>query len=129
MRFPIQKNLMLMILDKIADYFEMRGQPYHAKLHKAIISAGYYGLFRTGELTSETHLILAANVYLARNKKKVRFTLKTSKTHSHGDFPQKVSIINMNAKLCHCLYAIIRDYLNARLKRRNDSEPFSCFQR
>ena len=43
-RLPIQKNLMLIILDKITDYFDARGQPYHAKLYKAIISAGYYGL-------------------------------------------------------------------------------------
>ena len=54
-RLPIQRNLMEMIQDKIQVYFGCRGQIYLAHLYRAIISTGYYGMLRVGELTSGAH--------------------------------------------------------------------------
>ena len=50
-RLPIQRGLLRIFLDKINDRFTQEmNQPYLAKLNKAVIMAGYYGLMCIGEL-------------------------------------------------------------------------------
>ena len=93
-RLPIQKGLKNMILDQIEDYFLNRGKPYLVALHRALITTAYYGLLRVGEITLGTHPIFAANVHTAKNRRKFVMVLKTSKTHSSADLPQKITIIS-----------------------------------
>ena len=64
-------------------------QPYLTKMYLAFFSLAYYGLFRVGELAKGDHPVLAKDVELATNKKKMRFVLHTSKTHNKGSPPQK----------------------------------------
>ena len=40
----------------------------------------YYGLFRIGELTQGDHPVLARDVHIAKNKKKIFFVLRSTKT-------------------------------------------------
>ena len=50
-KLQIQRNLLHLIIDKIDQFYNEIGQPYLAKLYTAIISTGYHGLLRVGELT------------------------------------------------------------------------------
>ena len=45
------------------------------------------GMLRIGELTTGSHLILADNVYVARDQMKVQIILQSSKTHNKGINP------------------------------------------
>ena len=91
-RFPIQRSLVHMILDKIDDCYLGRGQRYLARIYKTIILTGYYGLLRTGELTSGTHPVLACDTHIVKNKMKIQLLLRSSETHSTFDNPQRVTI-------------------------------------
>ena len=102
-RLPIHKDLLKLILNKLkAQAFEM-GQIYQNGLFAALFAAAYYGLFRIGEITKGDPVILAVNVHVGINKKKLLFILNTSKTHNKGDRPQKVKIsaapVNGNKKI------------------------------
>ena len=89
-RLPIQKGLLHIILGKIDE--KLDAQPYLKLLYKTIFSTAYHGLFRIGEVTKGSHPILAKDVHIASNKKKILFILRTSKTHGLGDPPQMVKI-------------------------------------
>ena len=59
-------------------------------MYKTIVSTSYYGLLRVGEVTTGDHPILAENVFVADNRNKVLLVLRTSKTHTTANPPQKV---------------------------------------
>ena len=89
-RLPIQKGMLKVIITHTDRIFAT--QPYLAALYKAMFMAAYYGMLRVGELSSSQHVILAKNVHIGENKKKLLFILQTSKTHWKDVKPQMVKI-------------------------------------
>ena len=66
-RLPIQRGLLRIFLDKINDRFsQVMNQSYPAKLNKAVIMAGYYGLMYIGELVQAEcqHAIQFSDVHI-----------------------------------------------------------------
>ena len=57
-RFPIQKGVLKVLLKTTNSYFRGRGQPFLAKLYRALFVSAYFGLLRVGELTASPHVIL-----------------------------------------------------------------------
>ena len=128
-RLPIQRNLLHMLEDRIEDHFLSINQPYLAKMYKPIISTGYHGLLRAGELMAGPHVMKACNVHTGVNKKKIQIILASSKTHSESMAPQSITIISdedYNDK--YCLYNIINDYISVRRKCILDNEQFFIFR-
>ena len=111
-RLPIEKGLMRMILDRIEDYSEGRGQSYLAKLYKALISTGYHGLLRVGELTPGTHPILACNMHMEINKREI-IIVCDPEIYANNDY---------------CPYMIIKEFINLRPKYHDDDEPVFIFR-
>ena len=121
------------------DYYAYRNQPFLGKLFLALFSTAYFGLFRVGELTAGSHPVLATDVHIAQNKKKVLFILRTSKTHTMGNRPQQIKIASKDRhKYCRsgvsvdeqgflCPYNILRNYLRVRGPARHLHEPFFVF--
>ena len=86
-RLPIQKGLLSIILKQVKSDFHEVGQVYLATLYQALFSTAYFGLFRVGELTTGTHPVLARNMHIGSNKRKMLLLLQTSKTHGKGNKP------------------------------------------
>ena len=91
MRLPIQFNLFKLLLFEVQRSFGER-QPYLEKLYLALFSLAYYGLMRIGELTSSQHNVLAKNVHVAMNKKKILILLYSLKTLDPGSQPHEIKI-------------------------------------
>ena len=136
-RLPIHKGLLNMIITQIRKFYHDTAQPYLAVLFSSLISTAYYGLFRVGELTSGTHPVLARDVQVAKNKNKMLFVLRTSKTHGKSSRPQMVKIssaktgldskLKPNLKLpktTHCPFKLLQEYLSLRGPYKSMSEPF-----
>ena len=64
-RMPIHRKLLVMILDKMGSRLLNAGQPYLAKLYKAIAVSGYFGMLRTGEMMTGTHPIFGDDVLVS----------------------------------------------------------------
>ena len=133
-RLPISKDLLQMILNKITRYYDQ--QPYLACLYRAMISTGYFGMLRVGELTSGSHPILAKDVHISSNKKKLMLILHSSKTHCEADKPQIIKISSVDydqhsskSKVTkhNCPYQILRDYVAVRPGFIHPREPFFIF--
>ena len=90
--FPIQRQFLEELLCQIGEHFST--QPYLELLYKTLFSTTYYGLFRISEVTAgaHSHPVLAKDVQIATNKKKIRFILRSSKTHGKNSFPQIIKI-------------------------------------
>ena len=130
LRLPVQKNLHDRLLDHMKDFFMQRGQPYLAALFRALISMGYYGLLRIGEMTSGMYPILAHNMRRARNRQKFQMILKTSKTQTACNPPQRITIVSeLNSKSNYCPYHIITDYIQLweKCDGTNINKPFFIF--
>ena len=92
-RLPIQKGMLKILLKEVHNKFLIwENQPYLHAPYTVLFSTAYFGLFRIGELTKGTHPILAKDVHIARNKQKMLFILRTSKTHGKYSMPQTVKI-------------------------------------
>ena len=89
-RLPIHRGILNVLLKNIPRVFDK--QPYLETMYKALFITAYFGLFRVGELTLGTHPVLAKDVHIALNKKKLLFLLRTSKTHGEDVKPQIVKI-------------------------------------
>ena len=87
----------------------------------------YHGLLRVGELGRGAHPILANSVYVAKNRLKFQFVLRSSKTHSRASKPQKVEITNCSTVGQYCPYKLIRSFITVRPKRKNEDDPFFIF--
>ena len=128
---PIHKEMLHLILAKLIQWGEKNSQHYLQTLYLAILSAGYHGLLRVGELTNGPHRILAHNVHLGVNKKKLLFILRTSKTHSGGQKPQQIKISNTpmrKAKIgSYCPFTLIQEYINMRPTAVSLQEQFFVF--
>ena len=125
-RQPIQHGMLAKLLDKINLFYLGIGQPYLAKLYRALFSTAYYGLFRVTKLTTGAHPVLACDVQIGMNKKKIRFILRSSKTHTTNMPPQIVNIsatkVKNNSHMSGtesvgsrlpCPYMLLRQYFRA----------------
>ena len=129
-RLPILIKLRDMILDKIEDYYLSKGQVYLAALYRALISTGYFGLLRVGELTAGSHPIMAYDVMTGRSKRKIQLVLRTSKTHGKAQLPQIVTIVSTEeeySKHKYCPHRIINEFIKVRPKYKTEKEPFFIF--
>lgn len=92
-RRPIRSGLLKLILEKVESIFLGRGQPYLAELYKAIFVSAYYGLMRISEVMGK-HAVHTEDVHISKNKNKfkVKYILRSSKTHTVGKRPQMIDI-------------------------------------
>ena len=91
-RLPIQKDLLGVIINQINQYYGVKNQNYLRVLYKTLVSTAYFGLFRVGELSKGEHPVLAKDMHMGMNKRKVLFILRTSKTHWKNSRPQSIKI-------------------------------------
>ena len=71
-RLGITEGLLKLILDKVDKEFTAKSQSYLKKLYKAVISLGWHGLLRVGELTLGNNPIKIQNVFCGENKRTVQ---------------------------------------------------------
>ena len=129
-RLPIKRPLLNLLLKEMFLHFSQ--QPYLSSLYRTLFCVAYFGMFRIGELTNSTHTIMVKDVQIADNKEKVRFVLRSSKTHGLYQKPQIVKITS-SAKTSHelnqfCPYSLIREYVSYRPNYRDETEPFFVFR-
>ena len=138
-RLSISKKLLELILEQTTQHLEIdSNQVYLSILYKALFSAAYYGLLRVAELTTGSHPIMAKDVQLADNKRKILFILRMSKTHWKDKKPQYIKISMVSNSSTNplwsgkrfCPYDLINQYLKVRGGRRPNcvTEPFFIFQ-
>ena len=96
-RLLIYKDLLHLIIKRIELHFGSLQQDYLMKLYKAIFIAGYYGLLRAGEIAMGPHVLLAKDVHVGKNKKKLLFILWTSQTHDLSQKPQMIKISSVQS--------------------------------
>ena len=92
-------------------------------------------MLRIGEVTLGPHAILARNVNVGINKKKLLFVLNSSKTHGKGQNPQMVKITSQPKEKCHrsqkihnlCPFTLINNYLVARPHAVSEFEQFFVY--
>ena len=85
-RLPLQKGMLIMLLCETENYYNERNQPYLKDLYRAIFSTMYFGLLQISEVACQ-HAVLARDVNIGYNKKKMLFILRSSKTHWQGPRP------------------------------------------
>ena len=141
---PIQKRLLITILSEVTVIFQ--NQPYLNRLYQALFSTAYFSLFRIGELTSGDHPVLARDIHITLNKKKLLFILQTSKTHWKNVKPQIVKINSQrnmtafktssgyNDTSCKqetnvfCPYKLLKEYATIRKSFKKNDEAFFVFR-
>lgn len=125
-RLPIQYKLFRSIIRKMKNLLELqKGQTYLAKLLRAAFSMAYFGLMRVSELTAGEHQLRAADVRFSKSKQKVVLYLRSSKTHTLNDFPQKIEIHKVPQMGKDCPVNCILDYIQERGNTNDDEqEPF-----
>ena len=135
-RLPIRKGMLGILIDNIEESYN--DQPYLSLLYQTLLCTTYYGLFRVGEVTSGLHAVLAKDVQIATNKKKMLFILRSSKMHGKNSTPQliKVSAVartghssntesNRNK---YCPFSLLNNYAQASGNFRTESETFFIFR-
>lgn len=89
----------------------------------------YFGLMRVGELATGEHQLKAADVRISKEKRKIVLYLRSSKTHTIHDFPQKIEIHEVSQMGPDCPLRCILDYIQERgMTSQDDSEPFFMFK-
>ena len=127
-RMPIPRELLNVILNRTYKYHLNNGQSYIAQLYVTLFLTAYYGLFRVGELTESEHVIKACNVFIGTNKNKIKFILRSSKTHGEYTSPQIVKISSsttVSSQLCP--FQILQSYVARRPEALNNQENFFIF--
>ena len=141
-RLPIDRAILEKILTQTKKHFEneQNNQPYLSLLYRTIFATAYFGMFRIGELTSGDHAVLAKDVSVGQNKKKMLFTLHSSKTHGKGNLPQSVKITSTStlpkhkvkkekpSSKAHCPYHLLKMFGKLRGPYwKKQCEPFFVF--
>ena len=137
MRLPVQKPMLSVLIKHLNIYYEDRGQVFLQLLYSTIFCTMYYGLFRIGEIAKGDHPVLARDVHIARNKKKISFILRSTKTLYKNMKPQIIKISSTQIKDSNkdfttghslsCPYNLLRQYLQIRGKYKHLMEPFFIF--
>lgn len=133
-RMPISRHVLKQLLDTLNRKFQT--QPYLRAMYRCMCTLAYFGMLRVGEITKGTHPILAADVHMSTNRKKIiQLVLRSSKTHVKGEKPQIVRIPNKVDQdeiysmegSSYCPFTILQDYLQLRGKYKLNDEPFFVF--
>ena len=142
-RLPIRRNLLKLLLDALDNLYPGQ-QPYLTILYKAVFVAAYFGMFRVGELTQSIHAVKARDVHIGRNKNKIMFVLRTSKTHWSDVKPQVIKINGKNFEPTGkrkrqkqsyqkkndksiCPFSLLKKYVQIRGPRATENEQFFIF--
>lgn len=128
-RLPIDHSMLITLINTLERYFDQ--QPYLLILYKAMFSAAYHGLLRIGEMTNSEHAILARDVLVARNRRKIQFLLRSSKTHGLGDPPQIISVhcdCWPQGEPKYCPYEILYEYNITKDNYSCDSDQYFVFR-
>ena len=97
----------------------------------------YFGLLRISEVavTQSSHAIRVTDLHIRQNKKKILFSIKSSKTHGKYSRPQLVKITTKEfvggfPKKLHniCPYHSIHAYLEQQPRYKYQSEQFFVFR-
>ena len=127
-RLPIGKGLLEMVLKEMYNRYLDIGQKYLAILFTCVFSTAYLGLFRIGELAKSQHSVLAKDVKIATNKRKLKFILRSSKIHRSLRSRVKQSVVNQNHKaMFFCPYKLLQNYTVQRGSYRSEDEKFFVF--
>ena len=131
-------SLLLQELDRI---YLTTNQGYLGLMYRTIFLTAYFGLFRSSELTASPggHAVKAADVQIDFNKKKFMFILRSSKMHNKGNRPQIIKITSTDRSHNYrnvtnttlqlpCPYQLLREYANARIPYRSQSDNFFIFR-
>lgn len=129
-RMPIKENMLVRIIRQVDLMFH--DQPYLSCLYRCMLGMGYFGMLRVGEMAKGDHPILAWDVHLSHEKKKVQIILRTSKTHGLGDQPQYVFFDTHDSWTrlynCHfCPYQVVKEYLQIRGPRLQEDDILFVF--
>ena len=94
-----------------------------------MFTAAYYGLLCIGEIAVGSHPVLAPDVHIATNKRKILFILRTSKTHWKNNKPQMVKIISSTRNLSDdlCPLNILKQFMRSRPSCCKLTEPLFVF--
>ena len=135
-RFPINRNMLCLILKQVSEHFS--DQLYLSVLYKALFSTAYHGLFRVSELTAGEHAVMVKDVHIAKNKLKLLFILRSSKTHGLYTTPQMVKITGKQnaskkqdikgALSLPCPWKLLKEYLALRPGYKEQTEAFFVFR-
>ena len=132
-RLPIQCSLLENVLFEVARV--TANQPYLTIMYQALFAVGYYGLLRTGELTSGEHTVKAANVQIAVNKEKILLLLYSSKTHGKESRPQKITLKSIKGpskatgyvQRCFCPCNLLNKYMKVRGPYKSEKDNLFVF--
>ena len=129
-RQPLQKDILQPLLNTVQKHFSELGQIYQMDLYLVLFSMTYFGLFRIGEVTESPHVVKACDVKIGVNKRKIQFTLRSSKTHGKDTYPQKVKISSSSRfkNATFCPYKLLNNYIACRLTRSSKEEQFFVFR-
>ena len=124
---PSKKGLLEILLFELERIYDK--QLFLETLYKAILSLGYYGLMRIGELVSGSHPVKAKDIHIALNKNKILIYLHSSKTHGKESLPQEIKIKatseDGHKRNCFfCPFTLLRNYLKLRGEYFELEEPF-----
>ena len=113
--FPIHKGILDILLREVVKHFNNKCQSFLASLYCALFSTAYYGLFRVGELTTGEHPVLAKDVHIGFNKKKVLLHGKNVlpqqiKTASVKIVQKKGSVAACDSKSSFCPFNLLCQY-------------------
>ena len=110
-RLPIGRSMLELLLKKL-DVL-LANQPYLLTMYRALFLTTYTGLFRIGEVTASPHALKAKDVGIGKNKDKLRFLLRSSKTHTPGDRPQVIKISKEKTEKTEmsCPFMAVNNYL------------------
>lgn len=129
-RLPIKESLLMRIIRQVDLMFSK--QPYLSSLYKCMIVMGYFGMLRVGEMAKGTHPVLARDVHLSHEKKKVQIILRTSKTHGLGDQPQYVKFDSADCRSNlynkhFCPFEVVKQFLEIRGPRLAENDILFVF--
>ena len=126
-RLPIKKSVIKLLISALDKLYAK--QPYLAVMYKALILSTCFRLLRIGEVTKSPHVIKATDVQIGTNKPKLRFILRSSKTHNKGDELQivKISGSSFQSNDPICPFKAVEDYLAIRKPYNNTEEQFFVF--
>ena len=132
---PLQKSLLSVLLKYTEIHFNKNNQPYLSLLYRTIFSTMYYGLLRISEVAAGDYALLAKNVHIGNNKKKLLLILHSSKTHSKANQPQLVKISSktlhrgrtVTKNDCPYPYQLLRLYAHSHGPYHRDDNKFFVF--
>ena len=115
-RLPITKGLLELLLFQVQKKY--RKQPYLTKLYQALFAISYHGLLRIGETTHSKHTLRVGDVHSSTNTHQVLLVLRSSKTHTVADRPQKIHIEAEHSGT-FCPVDLVLKFANARPKYKS----------